>query len=103
MDGSLRRGFGYALLTLGLLVGLVGGLLSGLSFHFSASDTQCHDHLLGGDHCHTQEASVDGEILGTWLMLPGLLLVVGSVPLIVTGHTARDRGARDPVDRRYRG
>lgn len=103
MDGSLRLAFGYALLAIGLLLGLVGGLLSGFSFHFSASDTHCHDHLIGGEHCETEQASVNGDIVGTWLMLPGLVGVVGAVPLIVTGHSARNRRPRESSQRRYRG
>lgn len=91
MAGGARLGFGYTLLAIGVLLGLVGGVLAGSSFSASASEEECHDGgLLGPDHCERNEASVDGEAIGIGLLIPGLLLIVVAVPLVVSGHNARD-------------
>lgn len=90
MAGGARLGVGYSLLVLGLVLATIGGILTGFSFQFS--ETECHDGgLFGPDHCEREEASMNAHVLGTWMMIPATLFVVASIPLIVTGHTARDR------------
>jgi hypothetical protein len=91
MAGGVRLGVGYTILALGLALGLIGGVLSGFAFHFEESETECHDHLIGGRECHTESSSASAEVVGTWLMVPGGFLVVASLPLVVTGHVARDQ------------
>lgn len=97
MAGGARIGFGYAFLTLGLLLSLTGGVLAGMDIDASASQERCQDGLLTGERCESQEASFDADAIGGFLLVPGAVFVAVSIPLLVTGHRARDEEQRSDV------
>lgn len=75
-------------LVLGLIAATVGGVVSGTSF--SAEETEC-DGALVFEQCEHREASADGETVGMAALIPGGVMILAAIPMIATGHAARDR------------
>jgi hypothetical protein len=91
MSGGARLGFGYTFLVLGVVM---------LLFVFVVSDMRVRT----GENCEAGAGSADCgqyEITGIdgLFYIPGVILVLASIPLIVFGHTAARR-AREATETR---
>ncbi|MHB8605127.1 MAG: hypothetical protein ACYDCK_07690 [Thermoplasmatota archaeon] len=86
--GTTRLSIGYTLLGLAVVYFLAVAPILGFGFNVSGGGSTCGGNFWGGG-CESGGGSVGFYGLGWFALFPGLVLLVASIPLIITGHVAR--------------
>jgi len=88
MAGSVRLGFGYTMLVLGLIYIVLMWAVLGIQFSASGGDGSVSGNVLQGS-ARGGDSDVTWSISVLLILFPGIALVIAGLPLVVFGHLAQ--------------